>query len=246
MRGRAIDPVGLNFPVAGSYNSAEATNVVSVPPPTIRTRPSDSRVAVWPVRTWAIDPVGLNPAGPGVEVGAGVGVEAGVEVVASEVAAAVADVVADADVAAGVAPCDGAVPTAAEQPANTKTASRPPTRRPFARRNATKRGCLPRRERNPLGSDICSRLPVEVRGAISRTPMHGAGRSYIRPHSYQVFPRYVAAGDVQARRRLRGKGVVELARQTANRPAGRDPVLAGGAAEDRSEAEVVYAGRCIG
>jgi hypothetical protein len=120
-----------------------------------------------------MDPVGLNPAGAGVEVGAGVGVEAGVEIVASEVAAAVADVVADADVAARVAPCDGVVPTAAEQPANTKTASTPPTRRPFARLNATRRGCLPRREMNSIGSDMCSRQPVEVRGAISRTPMHG-------------------------------------------------------------------------
>ena len=64
----AIEPVGLNFPVLGSYNSAESGPGPGVPPAR-RTRPSESRVAVWPMRRLVIEPVGLKPAGPGVSVG---------------------------------------------------------------------------------------------------------------------------------------------------------------------------------
>jgi hypothetical protein len=56
-----MDPVGLNVPVAGSYNSAEATAPEASPtPPAIRTLPLGSTVAVSPSRTIDIDPVVLN------------------------------------------------------------------------------------------------------------------------------------------------------------------------------------------
>ena len=62
-RPTAIDPVGVNLPAAGSYSSADlrlsAPSMKSAPPAT-RTRPSFSRVAVWPHRASVIDPVGLN------------------------------------------------------------------------------------------------------------------------------------------------------------------------------------------
>ena len=46
-RARAIDPVGLNLPVAGSYSSAEARLFLELSsPPAMRTRPSESLVAV--------------------------------------------------------------------------------------------------------------------------------------------------------------------------------------------------------
>src|ERR1035437_9102523 len=214
MRGSAIDPVGLNFPVAGSYSSAETSSVVSVPPPTMRTRPSRSRVAVWPARTWGIDPVALNPAGPGLGGGAlvavGAGDGAGVVAVAVEVAAV------GVEVGASVAPCDGVVPTAAEQPANTKTATRPPTRRPFARRNATVRGGAPRRDRNSIGSDMCSRQSVEVRGAIGRTPMHGQADPTSGPTRIRCSPwtsRLVTCG----------RGATSGGRECGRRPTVAEP-----------------------
>ena len=49
-RATVIEPVGLNVPVAGSYNSAvaraEKTLLPSVWPPVIKTRPLERRVAV--------------------------------------------------------------------------------------------------------------------------------------------------------------------------------------------------------
>ena len=61
-RAVAIEPVGLNVPVFGSYSSAEARawSLTSFTPPAIRTRPSLSRVAVWSSRVVASEPVGLN------------------------------------------------------------------------------------------------------------------------------------------------------------------------------------------
>jgi len=46
-RAAVIDPVGLKVPAFGSYSSAEARNPWPLSPPAMRTRPSDSRVAVW-------------------------------------------------------------------------------------------------------------------------------------------------------------------------------------------------------
>ena len=74
-------PSGLNLPVAGSYTSAEATITLEpFSPPVTRTRPSDSRVAVWTLRPVVIEPVALKPAGPcvGAPVGWAVGSTAGV------------------------------------------------------------------------------------------------------------------------------------------------------------------------
>src|ERR1035437_1382280 len=238
MRGSAIDPVGLNFPVAGSYSSAETSSVVSVPPPTMRTRPSRSRVAVWPARTWGIDPVALNPAGPGLGGGAlvavGAGDGAGVVAVAVEVAAV------GVEVGASVAPCDGEVPTPAEQPANTKTATRPPTRRPFARRTPTRRGCPPRRDRTSIGSDMCSRQPVEVRGAIGRTPMHGQTDPTSGPTRIRCSPG--TSRLVTCKRGATSGGRECGPRPTVGEPAGwESAVVAGDATMDATSADAAAA-----
>jgi hypothetical protein len=61
-----IEPVRLNLPVFGSYNSAEEelsegqAFLLLQLPPTIRTRPSFRSVAVWFARAKAIEPVGVN------------------------------------------------------------------------------------------------------------------------------------------------------------------------------------------
>jgi hypothetical protein len=58
-----IDPVELNEPVAGSYSSADASQVVLIEPsvpPVIRTLPLASKVAVCPTRAVDMDPVELN------------------------------------------------------------------------------------------------------------------------------------------------------------------------------------------
>ena len=60
-RAVAIEPVGLNVPVFGSYSSAEATAWSRV---VVAAGDQDatvaSRVAVWSSRGVAIEPVGLN------------------------------------------------------------------------------------------------------------------------------------------------------------------------------------------
>ena len=63
-----MDPVELNKPVAGSYNSADArTRGLIEPsvPPVIRTLPLASKVAVCPTRAVDMDPVELNEPVPG-------------------------------------------------------------------------------------------------------------------------------------------------------------------------------------
>src|ERR1035437_2686690 len=70
----AIDAVALKAPVLGSYNSAEATTPTPTPPlplspPAMRTRPSESNVAVCLLRTVVIDPVELKAPGVGDWVG---------------------------------------------------------------------------------------------------------------------------------------------------------------------------------
>ena len=65
LRAVAIEPVGLNVPVAGSYSSAEARNGPGMfhfpgSPPANRTRPSESRVAVPKPRAVVIEPVAVN------------------------------------------------------------------------------------------------------------------------------------------------------------------------------------------
>jgi hypothetical protein len=63
-RGKSIDPVELNEPVAGSYSSADARPLElfrrTSRPPVIRTLPLASKVAVCPARAVDIDPVELN------------------------------------------------------------------------------------------------------------------------------------------------------------------------------------------
>jgi hypothetical protein len=56
-----MDPVGLNFPVLGSNNSAEESwSPFGATPPAMRTRPSERRVAVCRERATVIGPVGVN------------------------------------------------------------------------------------------------------------------------------------------------------------------------------------------
>ena len=65
VRGAAIGPVGLLWPVAGSKTPAVASTVV-VPasvPPAMRTRPSGSRIAVWPMRRAPDPETGVKPTG---------------------------------------------------------------------------------------------------------------------------------------------------------------------------------------
>jgi hypothetical protein len=45
-----MEPVGVNDPVFGSKRSAVASAEVASRPPTIRTRPVESSVALWPTR----------------------------------------------------------------------------------------------------------------------------------------------------------------------------------------------------
>jgi hypothetical protein len=88
-----IDPVELNEPVSGSYNSADARDAFELStPPVIRTLPLASKVAVCAYRALGIDSVELNePWGAAVMVGVGVGVAAGASVgVAVDVVVAVA------------------------------------------------------------------------------------------------------------------------------------------------------------
>jgi len=61
-RSVAIAPVARKSPVAGSYNSAEAVEKVSleVAPPATRTWPLGRSVAVWYTRFVAIAPVALK------------------------------------------------------------------------------------------------------------------------------------------------------------------------------------------
>jgi len=85
-RAAAIEPVALNFPVAGSYSSAVEVGNSTLPvrtlPPATRTRPSLSRVAVGPSRPTVIELVRVNSTAGGIGVGSidGVGVEDGVAV----------------------------------------------------------------------------------------------------------------------------------------------------------------------
>jgi hypothetical protein len=57
-------PVAVKEPVAGSYNSAVFVGVHGESsignPPVIKTRPSSSKVAVWPSRGMVIEPVAAN------------------------------------------------------------------------------------------------------------------------------------------------------------------------------------------
>ena len=59
-----IEPVGVNLPVAGSYNSADVRSVgvplVAFAPPAIRTWPSPRSVAVWDSRGTVIVPAEVN------------------------------------------------------------------------------------------------------------------------------------------------------------------------------------------
>ena len=61
-----IDPVALNWPLTGSYSSAESTAAGGIPspphstPPAIRALPLGSNVAVCSLRPVVIDPVVLN------------------------------------------------------------------------------------------------------------------------------------------------------------------------------------------
>jgi hypothetical protein len=83
-RAAVIEPVVVNAPALGSYSSAVARYfrppLTSCPPPSKRTRPSGSSVAVSPARAVTIEPVALNPGagvGEAVAVGVGVGVRVG-------------------------------------------------------------------------------------------------------------------------------------------------------------------------
>jgi hypothetical protein len=108
----------------------------------------------------------------------GAGVEgAGVDVVATEVAPAIEDV---ADAAAGVGPADGVDPTPVEQPAKTKTASRPAARRPVARGGvgdpvrADEVAGLPADETVTIESGMVVRMAhAEAPGARFRKPVRG-------------------------------------------------------------------------
>ena len=60
VRAVAIEPVGLNLPVLGSYSSAEARGKLWFSPPAMMTRPLVSRVAVAFIRGTAIEPVAMN------------------------------------------------------------------------------------------------------------------------------------------------------------------------------------------
>ena len=121
-RALAIEPVGLKVPVRGSYSSAEDrigaphSPAVSLTPPAMRTRPSESKVAVWNSRAVVIEPVWLKP-GVGAGSGVGLGLEAGLEL---ELGTAVG-------VGAAVGDTTGAL---GEQPAIAAARSRPagPTR----------------------------------------------------------------------------------------------------------------------
>ena len=56
----AFELTGENLPVVGSYNSAETSVDEPLVPPAMRTRPSESSVAVGDRRPADIDPVALN------------------------------------------------------------------------------------------------------------------------------------------------------------------------------------------
>ena len=65
LRPKAIDPVGLKFPLAGSYRSAESRKPTPTPalmeaPPATRTLPLASRVALNSERGVSIFPVSVN------------------------------------------------------------------------------------------------------------------------------------------------------------------------------------------
>ena len=86
------------------------------------------------LRACPSDPVALNPAGPGVEVGAGVVVAVGVAAGLGRDVPAVG-----AGVGAGVTSCEGVAPTPAEQPATMNTASTPATARRIGRWRGARR-----------------------------------------------------------------------------------------------------------
>jgi len=66
VRAVAKDPVEVNEPVPGSYNSADARRASGPPmPPVIRTLPVASKVAVCSYRGLDIEPVELNEPVPG-------------------------------------------------------------------------------------------------------------------------------------------------------------------------------------